>query len=433
MKRFSWLLLPLLTACGVQGAQIDEQDDDSTEDGRALLGEGANDSADHGCKVVLRSVSRSATGNVFTGTIDATSGTPYVLYKSATATSWKKVKATVANGTRYQFQLTSTAATLQLIPYLATSGGARLFDHNRNAGGFVLSAANGFTIGDDLAVCGAGPMRARLDFTGAWQQLQTGALVAGGHGRINFDLSRLTSCRGTHNGYPAWDLRAFVRFSPGGEQLDGTVRGFNSTNGVPNNANQVPVPFDFDVPAGATSAEVWFLNSDGAGDSCTAYDSNFGANYRFTVEQAAPSAVQWTGDVGSSFSRDCTHRDGVADPVVFDDYIYERACSFVEVDVYVPGLTDGATAHPEYLWAFTDQTLDGANLAPVAMTFQGRVGNNYRFRYELPRQDLFYAPKWSALLYTPRFSTDGVSFVSQPGRSVTRDPTFCNPAWNGCN
>ncbi len=460
--------------CGVQGAEVGAAGDDSDVAQGQLLGENGNDAADRACNVVLRTVGRvpNTTGGfqtscgsggcdvVFAGTLDVSQqalsegATPYVLYKNQDDAGWSKASATAAPGApggfaRYQFQLTKQTisdglsltslqrAKLLVIPYLLTTSKARVFDHNRVPGDFddyELSSAGAFTVADDPSACpGQRQTRASLDFRAGWQQSQTLALVQQGHATITYDISRLPDCRGTHNGYPAWDVRAFVRFSPGGQQLDGTVRGFDSPNGVPSNSGAKSVPFDFDIPAGATSAEIWFENFTGAGSSCVAWDSNLGANYHFTVEAQPPAAVGWVGNAGSSFDRACTRYDGVPDPLLLNDYILERACTFVEVDVYVPGLTDGAAQKPEDVWAQTALELDGQALAPAAMSFAGRFGNNYRFHYDLDRWGLYYGAKWSTLRYTPRFSTDGVTWTSEQTRTVTRDPSFCNPAWSGCN
>ncbi len=475
MRRLGWLCALALLGCGVDQASVDRVGaDDSDVVQGPLLGEGGSDTADRACNVVLRAAARvpNQTGGyqtacystgcylVFAGTLDvsaqalAEGAKPYVLYKNQDASAWTKVSATATTGaaqgfTRYQFQLKNKTiadgistsslqhAKVELIPYLLTQSGVRVFDHNRLPGdldSYALSGASGLTVGDDPAACAPPPAnRAELDFRLGWQQGQQGALVAGAHASIHYDIGRLPDCRGTHNGYPAWDVRAFVRFSPGGQQLDGTVRGFSSLGGTPSNSAAISVPFDFDVPAGATSAEVWFENFTGAGSSCVGWDSNQSANYRFTVEPKPFAAVQWVGDPGSSWSRACTREDGAPDPMVLDSYIQQRACSFVELDVYVPGLTDGAAQKPEAIWAKTNLSLDGQALAPQVMNFVGRFGNNYRYHFELPRSDLYYGPKWSVLSYTPRFSTDGAGFTPEKTRTVTRDPSFCNPAWGSCN
>lgn len=77
--------------------------------------------------------------------------------------------------------------------------------------------------------------------------------------------------------------------------------------------------------------------------------------------------------------------------------------------------------------------LDGAPMAVSSPpAFVGRVGDDYRFHYELPRSDLYSGPKWQTLSYTLRFSTDGGAWTREVTRALVRDATFCNPAWASC-
>ena len=50
-------------------------------------------------------------------------------------------------------------------------------------------------------------------------------------------------------------------------------------------------PAEFDIPADATEAQLWFLTS---GRQCTnTWDSNFGENYRFAVTATRPQNALW--------------------------------------------------------------------------------------------------------------------------------------------
>lgn len=59
----------------------------------------------------------------------------------------------------------------------------------------------------------------------------------------------------------------------------------SSPHGVPDTPKIVPV--EITVPADATDAEIWFQNTNAWG--CSAFDSQFGGNYRFMVDQAGPA------------------------------------------------------------------------------------------------------------------------------------------------
>jgi hypothetical protein len=299
-----------------------------------------------------------------------------------------------------------------------------------------VNLASNWGVPADPGVCAPPPpVKPRIEFLPGWQTQQRGALVAGQPFTLVYDLRRLEDCRGTHDGAPAWDVTASVRFFPSGQVVEGSVRGFDSPDGVPSNANAVSRPLDVTIPAGTTALEVWFKNFNftGAGSTCVAWDSNLGQNYRFDVEPKPFAAVQWVGNVGSSFTRACSRVDGAPLNVVFDGYVLGRACTFVEADVYVPGLTDGAVVKPGALYAQAVMTRDGQPMGTSWLSFVARVGNDYRFHYELPRPELYYGPKWSTFTYTLRFSTDGATWKQDVTRTVTRDVTFCNPAWGDCN
>ncbi len=467
MKSLHWLALVVLSGCGVQEAFVDEGepvDFESVVDA-PLLGANGKDAADRSCQIVLRSLERGAascTNGVcwwsWTGLIDiskqaeAEGARAKVLFKNLDATPWSSVSTTKTTGapagfTRYRFRLTrdtlrdgmsATAyarANVSVAPYLVTTTGARLFDHNRVPGeldAYVVNQAGGWRVAPDAPVCNGDVVASRtLDFQSGSSLEQRGTLVAGQPVTLHYALDRLTTCRGTHNGFPSWDLQASVRFFPSGTMAEGTVRGFDAPNGVPSNSGAKSVPFEVNIPSGTTSMEVWFRNSSGAGMNCEAWDSNNGSNYRFPVLAAAPARVQWVGNAGSSFTRACSRQDGVPASTTLDSYVQQRACMFVEVDVYVPGLTDSGQTQPGAVFAQSELKLDGVAMAGGELTFVGRFGNDYRFHFEVPKSELYYGPKWQKFEYGFRFSTDGRVWLRESTRAVTRDVSFCNPAWPG--
>jgi hypothetical protein len=79
---------------------------------------------------------------------------------------------------------------------------------------------------------------------------------------------------------------AHVKFSPGGEHLQGSVRTLAAPNGVPQNS-ATSKALTVKIPAGATSAAIWFHNFTGAGSTCQAWDSNYNANYTYKIMLAA--------------------------------------------------------------------------------------------------------------------------------------------------
>ncbi|HNS99689.1 MAG TPA: DUF6209 family protein [Polyangiaceae bacterium] len=408
----------------------------------------SQDVADHGCLVVLRQVQRSPgpTGYeiqctsercwfVWSGTIDVArslveqGATVGLMYQVGMGEWWEvPAEATESDDGPMQsfafrffdhavdtsLSLTALAqARVQVIPVVHLPGGGRLFDHNRvssDLDNYVLNYGNDWSVNDDDSVCTVGaPTASTLEFLAGWKHVQHGTIVEGGTLTIQYDLARLPDCRGTHNGYPAWDTTAFARFMPMGELHQGSVRAFESNQGIPTTKAH-GIPITFDVPKGATSVQLWFRNASGAGMSCETWDSNLEANYVFAVQRFAPSPVKWAGDWGNGFSRECEHRDGIEEPTVIDSWIMQRACMFVDADVYVPGLTD-VDADPAGIVAQVNYGFDDQDPVAGWLTYQGRVGNNYRYRWELPR-DVLQQSSWDKITYRFRFSTDGLNWYT---------------------
>src|SRR5437899_6253718 len=105
-----------------------------------------------------------------------------------------------------------------------------------------------------LAV-GAG---AAVNFQSGWQQSQVGSVRQGELLTVSYDAQRLPACRAYHDGMPAWDLFAMVRFSPSGETARGTLLQHVGSQGVLDPPKSIP--FSVRIPADATQAEMWFQN-----------------------------------------------------------------------------------------------------------------------------------------------------------------------------
>jgi hypothetical protein len=98
-----------------------------------------------------------------------------------------------------------------------------------------------------------------------------GTLMQGGRLRVEYDVDRMTTCRGTHNGYRFWEITGSVKFAPGGDVVERMLADGR--------------PIDVEVPADATGVELWFHNYTGD-RSCEDWDSLGGENYRFEVAPA---------------------------------------------------------------------------------------------------------------------------------------------------
>jgi len=222
---------------------------------------------------------------------------------------------------------------------------------------------------------------------------------------VQYALERLPQCRYSRAGYQLWDLEANVKFQPQGLLVTRPVTMVVTPGGA--GPARIAVPVELDVPRGTQSVELWFRNFDA--ERCEAWDSNWGHNYRFGAA-ALPAPVGWAGDWGGSFARDCQHRDGLAEPIVIDEYVRERACKWVDADAWVPGLTDGPDPHPERLWAEVEWSTDGAPAEHAPLRLVERAGNNGRYRWELPYPVLTEA--WHTFAFRFRFSSDGNHWVA---------------------
>ncbi|MBN1948055.1 MAG: hypothetical protein JW797_20470 [Bradymonadales bacterium] len=400
-----WVPLFLLLFALSCTESLDALDSESVSPAAApLLGAAdGRDAADHQCQIVLVDLARQSNdmgGYVTTddsrnwiwfGRIDVAhqvlsqGAKPAILYRNTWEDSWYEVPATVTDGSptgfvRYQFQLSKnlpqpgmsgtslTRASFEVVPVLHQANGGRLFDHNRNPGDFdnyLLTVNSGWSIQNDDNLCsvrnGSGNTdlpgvdsrpEAVLTFTADGRILQGGRLVAGGTLQIDYELDRLNQCRGTHNGYPAWNIWAYVKFTPGDQIHEASVRAFESYYGTPTNTS-FPISAHFDIPQDATSAEIWFYNYALTGGSpCQAYDSNNSQNYRFEV-LGGPG---WMGNVVQNISRGASHPcDGGApleESYQYDSWARTRASvRNVCFEVWQEGFTD--RANPD-LWQDLD-------------------------------------------------------------------------------
>lgn len=400
------------------------------------------DSADRSCQVILRSFTRAQNEDGTAQTRDgyfvwhafvdvartlADEGAiGAVLYRGDAAGAWYAWNGEAVDGGGDSFQRfdvelvehTNPTALMDLrsweyqhadlAVYAQLPSRGRLFDHNRVSSDFdnyTLTPTNDFEIEEAPGICPAEQPQARVDFDMQWNETQRGPIVPGGKLTVTYPLARLTHCRYSRAGAQLWDIEANIKFQPQGILVTRSVTQVVSPGGM--GATRVSIPVDVDVPFGTQSVDIWFRNFSAA-ETCESYDSNDGLNYHFQASDL-PLPVSWAGDWGGGFSRSCDHRDGLSEPTVIDEYIRERACKFIDADVYVPGLTDADTRHPERIWAQVEWSKDGAPAVTDWLTSQERVGNNERFRWQLPYDVMMSG--WSEIKYTFLFSTDGVHFL----------------------
>ncbi len=429
------LVLALLAACGSPDEAAPEAGAEPTRG--PLLGQAdGTDASDRACRVVLRDAGRRPDGRggyetrdggwLWAGTIDVAEGDaadarPAVLYRSTMEPgTWWSIEATAADGApdgyrRFTFELAAhlpgpglsgtalSRAQVELIPVLLGARGERLFDHNRLPGdldNYRLDAGNGWSVGPAPEVCPAtkNDAHATLSFAADRSIAQDGALVAGGQVTIEYALERLSGCHSTHNGHPAWDLRAFVRFfdaaGRASEPRAASVRRFEAPMGVPHNVAH-PVPATFAIPASAVAMEAWFVQEGfGSGTPCRAYDSNDSRNYRFDV--LTPPG--WMGNAVVKISRAggdaCDGGTALGDGFTYDSWGRTRAVlGNVCFSVWKQGVTD--RDDPD-LWRKLDVRVhhrfgsDGDFISDY-VPFASRTGNDARFAWDVRALDPFRA------------------------------------------
>lgn len=323
------LALSLLVACnpGSVDSQAISAARSTAGTAPAIGGDGSEDSADRACNVHLRSAQQvmddrgdpevTCEDGVCThvwrvevdvaNTLVAQGGIGRLTYHRESDAAWREVEgvagAAQANGyTPFVFVISdhlpgpdSSPESIELIPFAATEDAGRLFDHNVHDGdldNYWLTPDRQMSLQPDLYVCNHLVDAAALYFTSDWNERVGGDLRVGNALSVSFDLDRLPECRNTHNGYPAWDTTAYVRYQPSGATVSGSVRAIVYDQGRPTNA-ALSVPLVSTVPAGTTSAEVWFNNASGAGSTCSTWDSNLGANYHFDVKPAPADDPCW--------------------------------------------------------------------------------------------------------------------------------------------
>ena len=94
-----------------------------------------------------------------------------------------------------------------------------------------------------------------LMFLPGWvQRVDAGPLVAGREVRLTYAAERLPTCRGTHNGFPAWLITAHYRGLP-----DDQVREVQLGN------DNAYLTRSLSIPEGTTELEMWFSSSASSG------------------------------------------------------------------------------------------------------------------------------------------------------------------------
>ncbi len=397
------------------------------------------DVADGDCRVVLRQVARVSNGRggyetdctsgscrwVWQGELAVAAdvvGVPAVLVSTLESSGWFAVEATIAGPAvdgfvPWTFRVSEhtpaegtsgtglARAKLNVIPYLRTTDGGRLFDHNRVVDAFAsyeLTSSNGFAIEDDGVTCRAGQVWPtwRFSYPEFGEALVDGPVLAGGSVRIAYDGRRLREvqqCLGSHGSVQGTNLAAHWRFDNGVVGTAEVERWVSNAGQVDATATEPLVP----VPVGARSMDVWFTCTPGFdGAPNVRYDSNDGANYRAPVVGGA-RAVDWVGGWKMFRGR---AGDTVALPEPIDYRGFSNMALAAQVSVYVEGVTDQVSVDTALLRVWVESDAIGCVPGTTALqeltlwkAHQGEFGNDavYQWPFEsdlgrCPRADYRY-------------------------------------------
>ena len=237
-----------------------------------------------------------------------------------------------------------------------------------------------------------------LVFDGSWGYHGDGTRTPGVIANIVYDTSRLPLCRATQDSVAAWAISAFVSAD------GGPAKPYPLPSGQTGTAVTVPI----EVPY-ASDMAIWFEATDDSG--CTQWDSNYGANFNFTVEDPTVSVIHFEPDFttdlqsapgndyalkgGQSIDVDYVRaaaavslvrpgqRAGVADPRCSISSTAARRCRAISTCSSIrasasssPGIALPAGAQTLTLW-FENDDLFGCN------AWDSDYGQNYAFAHSL--------------------------------------------------
>lgn len=132
---------------------------------------------------------------------------------------------------------------------------------------------------------------ATLQFLPDWQESRQGDIAQGGQLIVQYDQGRLSGCQAYHDGMPAWDSSATIRFHPSGQGAGGPLVTHLSGAGGSQHVLDPPQPIAVDatIPLDATRVELWFERHNVASEPCQTWDSRFGQNYWYDVAPRGPT------------------------------------------------------------------------------------------------------------------------------------------------
>ena len=123
-----------------------------------------------------------------------------------------------------------------------------------------------------------------VHFRTDWSEVQDAPIYRGGVIAIDYALERLPDCRIVYRGFQSWDIIAHARID--GVEVPGhSVVLTNPGSGLGDGMPREPSLAFFAIPWQTQTIELWFENNEYP-PLCQTWDSDFGANYRFTTVDA---------------------------------------------------------------------------------------------------------------------------------------------------
>jgi len=332
--------------------------------------------------------------------------------------------------------LTSLMGTvLNVIPYVVTKQGGRLFDHNRIGdplGNYRLDKTNSWAVVEDADVCApAKTPEYRLTY-GDYEHLVDGPVRAGGKLKVSYDSRRLRlrqSCLGAKGPASATTIHMGYMFDGDGKTakellLESYLERYANCDKAKGSCVSVTKHNDtIDVPESAKSLELWFYCVPGfssAAPSNWKYDSNYGANYQLLVPR--PRAIGWAGEWRKHASRSGFVQQ-LPEPYVYRSY--SNMGFSVQAEVYAEGLTDEPQIDQRLLQAFVETDLvsckPGGPLKRQALYLaRSQVGpyrKNVLYRWSV-EASLAYCPR-GIYRYRFLFSADGGLTFTPLGKAAS--------------
>lgn len=254
----------------------------------------------------------------------------------------------------------------------------------------------------------------------------TGTPTEGGTLELTYDDGRLPQCRGTLNdGRPAWSITGYASVN-GGPATSFPVAGFSPSG--------QPLPGSTTLQLSEQGElQVWFHISNVWG--CSAWDSDYGRNFRFAVASKHSNPADWVGNLRVNISRTgggCPSSVPLQNGTFnFDTWARSRAVdTMLCFEVWEPTVTDWANPDlwkqldARFYYRFGDTGPFQFEYVPV----DGHVGNNARYRVELRGIDPF-RPYQSGCPAAPLTRTaDGFYVTTQMQYFIEVNGTQLRPA-----